>query len=59
MESIVVVISSGIHHEKMIKTHLLPVVAVEYSECFKQIITAGEDSVCVLLNIVRIPQDAF
>ena len=36
---------SSLHHEEMIKTHLLPVVAVEYSGCFKQVLTACEESV--------------
>ena len=36
---------SSLHHEEMIKTHLLPVVAVEYSKCFKQVLTACEESV--------------
>lgn len=36
---------SSLHHEEMIKTHLLPVVAVDYSPCFNQVLTGCEESV--------------
>lgn len=45
------IVPHSLHHEEMIKTHLLPVVAVDYSKCFKQVLTACEESVIKVWDI--------